>query len=313
MISSSPSGVSLTHERRGRARPALPLASLIERYDSAVTGPKTASPPTWQQQAVDAALTAAAGRLGTAQDQHWKTLHTQAALLFVVPILAIGLTALCCAAPAVYLSEAREATPYFASGGLLVLAVGYWAYRATAPKRRVGVVVFQHGLVHVDAHQTRVIPWSEVARVWQRITKYYDQSLQESKTKRTKYEVTLESVTAGSVHINDQFTDIAGLTNRIVAEVTQRQLPEAVRLIQQGQTLRFGPFGIGPHGIDNGQETLPWSQVRDLKVLDGELRVKKDGRWRPWSRQNVGGIPNFFVFFAIAKKLESSGRTSTET
>ncbi len=259
--------------------------------------------PKWQPKALDAALTAAGGRLGQPQSQHWRVLSAQWAIFVFAPIMAIGIFGLCCAAPAVFFSDARSATAYFALGGVAVLALGFGVATLTSPRRAVGVVVFEHGLVHVDGERTQVIGWSEVTNVWRRVTEYYDTSMQKSKTRRTKYHVILESISSSPVHVNDEFTEIEALTDHIVTEVTRRQLPEAVRLVQQGQTLRFGPFGVGPHGIDNGRETLPWSQIRELQVIQGEIRIRKDGKWLSWSRADVGDIPNFFVFFAVAQSL----------
>jgi hypothetical protein len=184
------------------------------------------------------------------------------------------------------------------------LAVTYGIIRVTAPRRASGVVTFEGGLVIVDDGRPTVVPWTQVLSIRRKITEYYTIGSRQ-KARRTAFDITVEIDGRPPYKITDQFQGVEALTARIESEVTNWRLPEAVRRVRQGETLRFGPLGVGPHGIDNGRQTLPFSSVRDVEVADGRLTVRIHGPRPSWSSHAVADIPNVSVFLALVQSLAS--------
>ncbi|MBX6752406.1 MAG: hypothetical protein IRY85_22550 [Micromonosporaceae bacterium] len=185
---------------------------------------RRSSSPTWQDQALHTALAAAGDQLGRPHTQHWRSIHHWQALRLIAVVAAVGITALCCAAPAVYFSDARGVAWAFAVGGLLVLALAYAVDRITRPRRVTGVVTFEGGLVIVDDGRPTVVPWTQVRDVRRKITEYRSLS-SGRKTRRTAYDITVEIEGHPPFRFTDQFQDVEMLTARIESEVANRRSP----------------------------------------------------------------------------------------
>jgi hypothetical protein len=57
-----------------------------------------------------------------------------------------------------------------------------------------------------------------------------------------------------------------------------------------------------------GTKSVLWSQVRQIAVQSGDLRVHADGRWLALTSTPVRKIPNFYVFLALARRLIADKR-----
>jgi hypothetical protein len=238
-----------------------------------------------QDSRLTAVLAVAADRLGEPQTQHWRSINRWNALSIAAVVLSVGVVAL--TATAAYYPDARGPAVTLALGALVLVTVAYGRYRAVA-SRVTGVVTFAEGLVIVDGSRPMVVPWTDVLTVWPHVT---------------EYALTLECRGLDPVHLNDQFQDIEALSERVESEVRRRQLPDALRRVRQGETVRFGPVAVGPHGINNGRETLPWRRLLDITVAAGRVMVLEDGRWLAWSNHKVVDVPNLVVFLALARAL----------
>ena len=199
------------------------MAGQAQGTDGLRAGRRSPSPP-WQDQALQTALAAAGVQLGRPQTQHWRSIHHWQALRVVAVIAAVGITALCCAAPAVYFSDARGVAWAFAVGGLLVLALAYGVDRLTRPRRVTGVVTFEGGLVIVEDGQPSVVPWTQVRDVRRKVTEYLNLS-RDRKVRRTAYDITVEIDGRPPFRFTDQFQDVEQLTARIESEVANRRSP----------------------------------------------------------------------------------------
>jgi hypothetical protein len=105
--------------------------------------------------------------------------------------------------------------------------------------------------------------------------------------------------------LNDIISNI-GTAGEIIADmVTRVKLPQAIELFKAGNTLNFGKLSISLQGVSNSKETIAWEQVKGINVNAGVVTVKKDNQWLSWSSVRVATIPNFFVFLALVKAIQS--------
>jgi hypothetical protein len=79
--------------------------------------------------------------------------------------------------------------------------------------------------------------------------------------------------------------------------------------IRTGQTLTFAPFSMSQQGINNGHESLSWSQVQAVDVNQGYVRIKKTGMSKSWGTASVAKIPNFLVFIVIAQEMMQQAKS----
>lgn len=271
--------------------------------DEARTQRPTAPP--WGDEVIRTALAAAGNQLGRPQTQHLRSLeHWQAVRVFVI-VASLGIAALCCGTPGVYFSDARALTWVFPVVGVLLLALAYVISRITQPRKVTGVVTFEGGLVIVDDGRPTVVPWSQLHTIRMRITDVIDISSRR-KLRRTKYDITLDIEGHPPFRLTDQFVGVKELTDRIDAEVTARRLPEAIGRVRQGETLRFGRYGVGPQGLDDGSRTLPFGSVRAVEVAQGWVTIRTDAK-RPWSSCRVADIPNPSVFVGLVRTFAGLG------
>jgi hypothetical protein len=60
--------------------------------------------------------------------------------------------------------------------------------------------------------------------------------------------------------------------------VTRAQLPKAINSFNAGRTISFGPLAVNPNGITIHHRSLPWSAVKEARILmRNTVLVKKSG------------------------------------
>ena len=88
----------------------------------------------------------------------------------------------------------------------------------------------------------------------------------------------------------------------IEREITQRVLPETIAQFEQGNPVFFGGLSVGKEGISGWFERIPWSEITDVQMRQGELVVLKTDH-RQQRLQFSAGTPNLFVLIALVKHI----------
>ena len=71
-------------------------------------------------------------------------------------------------------------------------------------------------------------------------------------------------------------------------------MPDARTSLADGQEPAFGDLVAGSAGIRTAKRGLvPWSDIKDIRVAGGYVKVKKDGRFLSLSNTPVDRIPDF--------------------
>jgi len=161
------------------------------------------------------------------------------------------------------------------------------------------IFLFQQGLIIEHKGQIQLLPWSQIAEVWQDITRHYRNGIYTG----TTYRYTLRRGDGYQIKLNNNTAGISELGTAVTQGITRELVPRAMYSIRAGQTLTFGQFNINTQGIGYGRELIPWQQVEDVKVNRGYVSVKKAGKFFNWGSTTVSRIPNFFVFLAISDEM----------
>jgi hypothetical protein len=103
------------------------------------------------------------------------------------------------------------------------------------------------------------------------------------------------------------------LGDTIVARVTERVLPEALRTFGKGGTVSFGPLSASPYLLTYKGKQMTWGQIDRLDVefnaqtKSTQLEVRAaGGGWLPWCSVPVRDIPNLRVFLELADRACSA-------
>jgi hypothetical protein len=161
------------------------------------------------------------------------------------------------------------------------------------------IYLFQQGIIIENNGQIQVFPWNQASEVFQSITRHYRNGIYTG----TTYQYTLCRADGYKVKLNNMTKGIAELGQAVAQGVTQELVPRAMHSIHSGQTLTFAQFTINTQGIGNGREFIPWQQVQAVDVNQGQVSVKKAGKFFNWGSAAVSKIPNFFVFLAVSQEM----------
>jgi hypothetical protein len=71
-----------------------------------------------------------------------------------------------------------------------------------------------------------------------------------------------------------------------------------------GQAIAFGPVSISKAGIAVGKKTYPWTDVKEVSIHQGVLKVsRKDGGWFSGASASAAVIPNLRVLLTIIHQV----------
>jgi hypothetical protein len=171
--------------------------------------------------------------------------------------------------------------------------------------RHTSYFVFQDGCIIQRDTVNEAFSWAEVTTLWRRAyrlrndtvpTRGYCYTLQCADGRRIKLSWRMRAMPR-------QFATLRQLDDLLVREVTNQRLPEALRALDAGKTLGFGPFSVGMGGLTYKQATLLWSEVRHVDVANGVFSIYKVGKRLPWARKQASNIPNVSVFHALVERM----------
>jgi hypothetical protein len=205
--------------------------------------------------------------------------------------------------------------------GLVKLFMGAKKRQNVAAGRSLRFFVFPWGVQWVDGDEEVTACWEEVTHVWQAITRHsangtptytdYRFTLRLADGRSRDLRGTLRSRSAqasGAVRLEPAPrattpVTIEQLGRLLETGVTRVQLPKAIDCINAGQAVTFGPLTVSPAGIAAGAQSLPWSQIEEVRTRREIISVKKSGKWLAWKTAQVSQIPNYFVFDALVRAI----------
>lgn len=189
--------------------------------------------------------------------------------------------------------------------GLLgLMFVGFLVYSPNFSRKLAArkVHVFTQGFIQANAAgPVGDYRWDAIASVQQKIINRYVNGVHTG----TTYLYTVTRGDGAVAKLTQFYEGIAELGQTISREVTRVQLPGAIDAIQHGQTVPFGDLAISAAGIVSARHgLLPWQELDQVRVVQGYVKLRKAGKWLPWSHKPAAEIPNLFVFLTLADQLQ---------
>lgn len=192
-----------------------------------------------------------------------------------------------------------------------VLAAGYlggvgWIVRAGAVRGR-GVVVylFEDGLVRLSAGGAdTAVRWDELRTVTM-------SGRRSAPGRPILWRFTLTGPPDRRMVLGHELPDVGRLGETAVREITRRMVPRYLREIEEGGTVRLGPYSVGRAGVQKDGETVPWESVRDAGTDNGMVYVRRAGGSTALSA-TVGRVPNALALAVLCKRLRAAEESGTD-
>jgi hypothetical protein len=180
-------------------------------------------------------------------------------------------------------------------GGIFLLVTGGAVINGL---REYQVEIREQGFVYSTVFETANVYWDDVTAVWQ--AKRARQ--RNGPTTSATYTILLKNKKK-LVLDNERFKNAEGLGDTIQKEVTRRLMPKYIDRLKTGGVAKFGKLSISRQGISNGKETIPWPQVKAVRINNGIININKEGKWLHWSSVMAHEIPNLYIFLELIDQV----------
>jgi hypothetical protein len=175
--------------------------------------------------------------------------------------------------------------------------LGGWSAYANWNK---GVAVYERGFVYRDRKGFRTWRWDEVASITSAVTRHYTNGIYTG----TTHVYTLLKRSGERLVLNDVFVKVDQLAAAVEQNVFPLLYEQLAGGYNAGQVLTFGPVAVGKSGIVIGKKTYPWTEVQQVSIHQGVLRVsKKGGGWFSGASAMASTIPNLRVLLSILDQV----------
>jgi hypothetical protein len=183
---------------------------------------------------------------------------------------------------------------------IIMFALGLLAgWRAYANWNK-GVATYERGFAYKDRKGLQTWRWEEVVSMTSAITRHYTHGIYTSTTHR----YTLYNSQKQRLVLSDSVSKVEELAKDIDQNIFPLLYGPASDQYNAGQTIAFGPVAINNGGITIGKKTYPWTDVKEVTVHHGILKVsRKEGGWFSNARAPVSVIPNLRVLLAIIQQV----------
>ncbi|GHO44491.1 DUF6585 family protein [Ktedonospora formicarum] len=151
--------------------------------------------------------------------------------------------------------------------------------------------LYQEGFIYANGSQLHAVRWDHVEAVWQKQVSYSIWS--------TRSTYTVKRPDGAQVVISSHVHKVRELGDAILNEVTKRHLPLAQQVYNSGAPVPFGNLSIGMQGIGFRDKLLPWPEVKDVVIVNGQVQVKRQGNMINFATVQVADVPNLPVMMQL--------------
>ncbi|MGW4245442.1 DUF6585 family protein [Nocardia sp. NPDC004722] len=208
----------------------------------------------------------------------------------------IGLVAVTVLGYAVHV-ELLEAALYFAviTGLTALLGTVHGIYHG---QRNSGkwLELFEHGLIFKSKEQLRVVRYDS-ATVIQDLVEHRRNGV----TTRVTHAYQMHDLDGRALRLREGIINPQEWGARIQEGVAVHQMPSALAKLGAGQSIEFGAITLSPTGVTGYGTQVPWTEITDVDIADGRLRIKTAAK-RPPIISPISALTNFNLLYALIKR-----------
>lgn len=192
----------------------------------------------------------------------------------------------------------RMTTPLAISGALLLVAgLAGWSAYASWIK---GIALYEAGIACRSRKGIQAWRWEDVARLYTAITRHYTNGIYTG----TTHIYTLFNHSQKRLVLNDAYAHVGDLGKRVEQSTFPRLYERAVSRYNAGEALDFGPVILSQAGIQVRKKAYAWSEVQQVSIRRGILRVsKKDGGRFSGTHIAASAVPNLRVLLSLMDQI----------
>jgi hypothetical protein len=183
---------------------------------------------------------------------------------------------------------------------IILFALGLLAgWRAYASWNR-SVAAYERGFAYNDRKGLQVWRWEDVVSMTSAITRHYTNGIYT----RTTHIYMLYNRQNQRLVLSDSFGKVEELAKNIDENIFPLLYGQVADQYNAGQTIVFGPVAISKSGIVIGKKTYPWTEVKEVSIHQGVLKVsRKEGGWFSGARASAATIPDLRVLLTIIHQV----------
>lgn len=185
---------------------------------------------------------------------------------------------------------------------LIIAPVGFFVWSLTtspvfsSKARTWNVYVFEQGYVRVSRNGAAAYRWDAAQSVYQQIVETRVNGISGG----TQYRYRISFSDGRVEKLTTWVTDMRTFGPLVQNEIAKVQVPQAWQMLQAGQTIGFGDFGLSGAGLTvRGSGGLPWSEIREMQVVAGNVRIMRHGKRLAFATVQVKRIPNLYTFLTL--------------
>ncbi|MEN8655569.1 DUF6585 family protein [Streptomyces sp. 21So2-11] len=189
------------------------------------------------------------------------------------------------------------------------LAFGWWfvslqRQAARYTSRYAQLHMFEHGLIIVNkAGKAAAHGWDTITVYQSNVAHYV-----EGRYIRTTHDYPLTRTDGSELLPSDAVTHAKEWGPAVQQAVTEAKLPGELAAIRRGETLEFAGIKLSREAVEARGRAVPWSRIERVTLVNGSVGFHVRDEKGLLISTPVGGIPDFFVFHEIAKRLQAPNR-----
>jgi hypothetical protein len=188
--------------------------------------------------------------------------------------------------------------------GFVFLAGSVFLAQRAYRNRGLRILIYPEGLVRLHRGEARAVFWDEIDLLWQKRP-----TTSWAKLSQGKLLYNLKRRDGTELTFDDSLPDLPQLGGLLQRQTLKHLLERALTALDAGQTVAFGKLHANARGLFNGRETVPWVQVRQVRIELDRFYVDKHGNWLPWHNGSISDTPNFHVLQALIREQTSAPPT----
>ncbi|WP_332839122.1 DUF6585 family protein [Nocardia bovistercoris] len=181
-------------------------------------------------------------------------------------------------------------------------------YRGTFGKpvlRAVRLDLYERGLVFADYGKLHCVRYDTTV-IHRELVRHMLYGLLELKTTYRYDLVDVEGKRLSLTH--EEAPQVTRWGPAIEHDLARAQLPSVTEKLYRDDHVSFGKLWLTTRGCGADRNSVLWSQVNQIAVINGRLWAHVDGRWLPLTSTSLAKIPNLCVFLALADQLIADSR-----
>ena len=183
---------------------------------------------------------------------------------------------------------------------IVLFLLGVWAGWSAYANWNRGAALYEKGFVVRDRHGMQPWRWEEIVSLTSAVTRHYTNGIYTG----TTHIYTLFNKQNKRLVLNDALGKVDELAKAIEEGCFPFLYERLALQYNSGQPVTFGPVAITKTGIQVGKKVYPWSEVKEVSLNQGILRIsKKDGGWFSGASAAASTIPNLHVLLSIINQV----------